>query len=279
MFSKQGFAKITICNNLAIEDAYQSEPLSFAGLALEGAKKIKKVIPGFYAKKGKRGRPPKDHRLMVEAMIYFLRVGCPWRDLPTFFGSWNSVYTRWRRWALCGVWAKLLPILAKGARGKLRAVDATHIKVHQHGANPRGGQALHAIGRTKGGLNSKLHAVVDGKGRALALVLTAGQVHELRAAPQLLESLRKVILIGDKAYGSKDFARLVAERDSRICVPAKSNCRHPLPFHRGWYRKRHHVENFFQRAKALRRFATRYDKSASCFLATVCLAAVLDWIR
>ena len=109
---------------------------------------------------------------MVEGMIYILRVGCPWRDLPPLFGKWTSVYTRWRRWAHLGIWSAILRMLAKHACGCLRAVDATFIKVHQHGANPRGGQAEHAIGRTKGGINSKVHAVVDGRGRAIALILT-----------------------------------------------------------------------------------------------------------
>lgn len=267
------------CSKLVIEHAYESESLSFVGLALGSAQKIKRVIPGFYAKRRKRGRPPKDHRLMLEAMIYLLRTGAPWRDLPPVFGCWNSVYTRWRRWVQSGLWPKLLGILAKGAVGKLRAIDATHIKVHAHGSNPCGGQALAAMGRTKGGLNTKLHAVVDGKGRALALVLSAGQVHELRAAPELLKSLRAGIVIGDKAYNSNQLAAMLSRAGCDICVPAKANQRHPLPFHRGWYRKRHRIENFFQRAKALRRFATRYDKTAACFLATVCLAAVLDWIR
>lgn len=215
---------------------------------------------------------------MIEAMFFLLRVGCPWRDLPPIFGPWSSVYTRWRRWAVSGLWARLLPLLAKGARGKLRAVDATHIKVHQHGSNPRGGQDLQAMGRTKGGLNSKLHAVVDGLGRALALVLTAGQVHELRVVPALLQNLRSVIIIVDKAYDSDALGRLLVQQGCQICVPAKANRRHPLPFHRGYYRKRHRVENFFQRAKAFRRFATRYDKTASSFFATACFAAVLDWI-
>lgn len=81
----------------------------------------------------------------------------------------------------------------------------THIKAHQHGSNPRGGQEGHSIGRTEGGLNSKLHAVVKGKGRVLCLVLTAGQVHELRAAPELLKNLRDSIVIADKAYDSDGF--------------------------------------------------------------------------
>jgi transposase len=216
---------------------------------------------------------------MIEAMIYFLRVGCPWRDLPGVFGSWSSVYTRWRRWALSGIWSRMLSILARQAKGKLRAIDATFLKVHQHGANPAGGQAQHAIGRTKGGINTKLHAVVDGRGRALALVLTAGQAHELQAAPQLLARLRNVIIVGDKAYDSDGLAAQLRAQRCKVCIPSKVNRRHPLPFHRGWYRKRHHIENFFQRAKSQRRFATRYDKTLHCFLATVTLCSVLDWLR
>jgi transposase len=77
---------------------------------------------------------------MFEAMVYILRVGCPWRDLPTLYGSWSSVHTRWRRWSRAGLWAKLLRALTRGAVGKLRFLDASHIKVHQDASNPAGGQ-------------------------------------------------------------------------------------------------------------------------------------------
>ena len=215
---------------------------------------------------------------MVEGMIYILRVGCPWRDLPPLFGKWTSVYTRWRRWAHLGIWSAILRMLAKHACGCLRAVDATFIKVHQHGANPRGGQAEHAIGRTKGGINSKVHAVVDGRGRAIALILTPGQAHEVTIAPELLKQLRKVIIIGDKAYDSYALYERLRSQNCRVSIPTRRR-RRKVPFHRGWYRKGHRVENFFQRAKSMRRFATRYDKTSTCFFATACLTAVLDWLK
>ncbi len=202
---------------------------------------------------------------MVEGMIYLLRVGCPWRDLPALFGPWQSVYPRWRRWAQRGLWHAILTFLAKGAKGRLRAVDSTFLKVHQHGANPAGGQEAQAMGRTKGGLNAKLHAVVDGRGRAVALLLSAGQVSDVKMAPALLASLRAVIIIADKAYDSSALYETLRAQQCRVCIAHRLGRGRKLPFHRGWYRKRHRIENFFQRAKAMRRFATRYKKTPPVF--------------
>ena len=111
-----------------------------------------------------RGRPPKDDRVMLSAMLFVLRTGVPWRDLPACYGPWKSVYTRYRRWCHGGLFARMLTILTSGAEVELRHLDCYHIKLHQQGANPRGGQAVQAMGRTKGGLNAKLSAVVDARG-------------------------------------------------------------------------------------------------------------------
>ena len=216
---------------------------------------------------------------MVEGMIYLLRVGCPWRDLPAIFGPWKSVYTRWRRWAHSGLWHAILCFLAQGAKGRLRAVDSTFAKVHQHGANPAGGQQAQAMGATKGGLNTKLHAVVDGRGRAVALLLSAGQVSDVKMAPALLASMRQVIVIADKAYDSSALYETLRAQQCEVCIPNRLGRGRKLPFHKGWYRKRHRIENFFQRAKAMRRFATRYEKTSICFFALACLTAVLDWLK
>jgi len=62
---------------------------------------------------------------MVTAIWYVLRTGCPWRDLPGEFGPWGSVYTRWRRWCACGLWARLLALLRRGASGALRHLDCS----------------------------------------------------------------------------------------------------------------------------------------------------------
>ena len=217
---------------------------------------------------------------MFEAMVYMLRVGCPWRDLPAIYGPWNSVYTRWRRWCLAGLWAKLLRVLARGARGTLRFLDSSHIKVHQDASNPSGGQQNQAIGRTKGGLNTKLNAWVDGCGRVVSLSLASGPASDVVVAQAAARpTLRGTITVADKAYDSDGFRTQLQRWGSRPCIPPRCNRLQPASWHRGHYRKRHKVENLFQRLKRRRRIGTRYEKNDLYFLAFVQLAAVLDWLN
>lgn len=215
---------------------------------------------------------------MVTAMWYVMRTGCPWRDLPVGFGPWSSVYTRWRRWCASGLWSRMLRFVAKKAVGELRHLDCSHIKLHQHGSNPRGGQAGEAIGRTKGGLNTKLAAVVDGRGRAVALDLAAGPRHDLKAIEPLLPALRGKRAVGDKGFDADTFRAALHRHGARICISPRRRRRRRFRFHRGYYRHRHRVENFFGRIKRFRRISTRYDKLSLCFLSFVLFAAILDWL-
>jgi len=217
---------------------------------------------------------------MVEAIVYILRVGCPWRDLPAIYGPWNSVYTRWRRWCLAGLWDKLLRVLARKARGRLRFLDASHIKVHQDASNPAGGQQNQAIGRTKGGLNTKLGAWVDARGRAISLSLAAGPAAEVTMAQASARpALRGTVTVADKAYDSDGFRAQLRRWGSRPCIPPRSNRLRPVSWHRGHYRGRHKVENLFQRLKRYRRIGTRYEKNDPYFMGFVQLAAILDWLK
>jgi len=111
---------------------------------------------------------------MVTAMWYVLRTGLLWRDLPERFGPWSSVYTRFRRWCRCGLWARLFQRLRSHAWGQIRSLDCSHVKVHADGANPAGGQSHQAMGRTKGGLNTKVVATVDALGRPVQLAVAPG---------------------------------------------------------------------------------------------------------
>jgi transposase len=216
---------------------------------------------------------------MVDAIFYVLRTAVAWRDLPVCYGPWNSVYTRWRRWCALGLWQEILRLLSRHAVGRVRFIDGSHIKLHQFGTNPAGGQSAQAIGRTKGGLNTKLCALVEGRGRLMAAVLAPGQTYEVEAAAPLLDGLKTVLLVGDKGFDADALRQRMLTQGCLACVPPRSGRCSPAWYHRGFYRQRHKIENFFQRIKIYKRVSTRYDKLAVVFLNFILVAAVFDWLK
>jgi transposase len=216
---------------------------------------------------------------MVEAIFYVLRTAVAWRDLPACYGPWNSVYTRWRRWCALGLWQEILRLLSRRAEGRVRFIDGSHVKCHQFATNPAGGQNAQAIGRTKGGLNTKICALVEGRGRLMAVVIAPGQTYEVEASAPLLETLRRVLLVGDKGFDSDALRRQMLDQGCLASVPPRSGRRSPAWFHRGLYRQRHKIENFFQRIKIYKRVSTRYEKLALTFLNFILVAAVFDWLK
>lgn len=169
-------------------------------------------------------------------------------------------------------------MLARRAAGRLRHLDCSHVKLHQDGANPAGGQATQAIGRTKGGLNTKVAAVVDAYGRAVGLSVAPGPQHDLKAVEPLLAMLRNKHVVADRGFDADTFHRTLQQHRVQACIRPKRARAWRHAFHRGYYCRRHRIENFFGRLKRYRRIATRYDKLASIYLAFVQFAASLDWL-
>ena len=136
------------------------------------------------------------------------------------------------------------------------------------------------MGRSRGGLTTKIHALTDANGLPLELVLTAGQAADCPAAAQLLGRLRKgTILLADKAYDADWLRRSIEEAGAAPNIPSKTNRRWVACFSRTLYRERNRIERFFNKIKHRRRVATRYEKHASNFLAMIKLAAIRLWLR
>jgi putative transposase len=112
----------------------------------------------------------------------------------------------------------------------------------------------------------------------VALGLAEVQRHDVYAVEPLLPYLRHRRAVADKGFDADTFRARLCRQRTRVCIPAKRSRRWPLAFHRGYYRRRHRVENFFCRLKRYRRLSTRYDKLAFTFLAFVQLGAVVDWL-
>ena len=132
------------------------------------------------------------------------------------------------------------------------------------------------MGRTKGGLNTKIHAVVNARSHAIVIALSSGNEADISLAEKLTECLPEdSIIIGDKAYDSSTLRQTAATKGVKTCIPGRTNRTTTVPFSAKLYRRRHRVENFFQRIKRYRRVATRFDKLAETFLGFVCLAILL----
>lgn len=87
----------------------------------------------------KRGRPPLDHRQVLDGVFWIARTGAPWRDLPDAFGKWGSLYRQFRRWTLSGLWDVLLQALNDSGEGQdsVQMIDSTLVRAHQHAAGAK----------------------------------------------------------------------------------------------------------------------------------------------
>ena len=137
-----------------------------------------------------------------------------------------------------------------------------------------------ALGRSRGGLSTKIHALVDALGKPLRLLLTPGQAHDLAGADALLPQMTANLLIADRAFDADNrvLDRLAATGKSAV-TPPRPNRSAPREFDRELYKQRHLIENFFCKLKQFRAIATRYDKTARNFLAAIHLAAATIWLN
>jgi transposase len=146
------------------------------------------------------------------------------------------------------------------------------------GLGRKKGEQKQAIGRSRGGRNTKIHAIADAKGRLLSILLSGGEAHDCPPARRLIRRSKAAKkLLGDKAYDSAELRQWLEQRSTKAVIPNKSNRKQPFSFDKQSYKQRHRIENAFCRLKDFRRIATRYDRLARNFLAPVCLVATIVW--
>jgi transposase len=107
------------------------------------------LSPHLPGQRGQWGRIAYDNRKFMNGVFWVLRTGAPWRDLPPYYGKWNTIARRFRRWCINGIWEKLLEILIDEPDFEWLMIDASHCKVHPHGSGAVGGNQ--DMERTKGG--------------------------------------------------------------------------------------------------------------------------------
>jgi len=257
-------------------------------------KRLKPLLP---PQKPKTGRPALNHRRIISGILWILRTGAPWRDLPKRFGCWSTVASRFYRWQKAGIWQPLFEAVQQqaDAEGRLHwdvhYIDGTIVRAHQHAAgSPRGAEA-EALGRSQGGFSTKVHLRAADEKHLITFVLTPGQRHEALGFEPLMAGgsvkrcgrgrpkQRPGRIVGDKAYSSRHIRAYLRRHGIRITIPHKVNEHRSGPFDRALYRMREQVERLINRLKQNRRIATRYEKCAENYRAMWLIAATLLWLE
>ena len=136
-----------------------------------------------------------------------------------------------------------------------------------------------AIGKSRGGLSTKIHAAIDASGNPVRLLLTAGQTSEYTQAEALIEGFEAGYVLADKGYDSDQFVSAIEKNHAVPVIPSKKNRKVPRDFDKVLYKERNAVERFFQKLKNFRRIATRYERLARNYQAMLSLVSTVIWLN
>ena len=227
-----------------------------------------------------RGMARVDDRRVLSGIVHALRNGGRWADCP------REVYgpkkTPLQPLCTLGGARHLGTDIQRAGGRRRRPRPAVHrFNLHQGSSLRRRrkrGALAHGIGRTKGGRNTKLHAVCDAKGRPLVLLLTPGNVHDCKVAQPCIEAMPPAAeRVADKGYDSKALRDWLAERGTTAVIPPRKNRKVRYHYDKTVYRQRNIIERMFCRLKDWRRIATRFDRNIKNFIAAIALAAAIIW--
>jgi transposase len=257
---------------------------------------------------GRAGRPWLPHRTVVNGILWILRTGAPWRDLPRRYGRWNTVYTRFKRWRRDGTWTRISSTLLdeRDDQGRLDhdlwCIDGTIVRAarraggarRSHRRRPRldEGSATqqeepedHASGYSRGGFSTKIPLSCDGHGTVLGIHVTPGQRHESRAFESTMQRVylprrrgrrrwpRR--LAGDKGSSYPRIWRWLGRRRIGRVIPTRKDQPRAANFDKAEYRKRNIVERVVGRFKESRRLLTRFEKLAVNYVAFWIIASLV----
>lgn len=241
-------------------------------LAEEHFNKIKHLLPI-------PRRPRKyDAIKILSGIIFVIKNGIPWRHLPKKYGKWSTIYTIFHRWSAKGIFDIIFEKLNVTPGDKnITMIDSTVTKVHRTAASLKADKEPRAIGRSRGGLTTKIHLLCTADRRPLDFVLSDGQAGDAKFASDFIIKNSSVMkdFLADKAYDSNKIRTILSQNNIGVCIPPKKNRKEDIPYDKELYKKRHVVENMFGRIKDWRGIAMRYCRCAHTYKSFVCIALII----
>jgi transposase len=256
---------------------------------------------------GKAGRPWLPHRTVVNGILWILRTGAPWRDLPERYGEWNTVYTRFKRWRQDGTWTGAFSTLLDEHDDQgcldhdLWCIDGTSARAarcaggarRRNRRRPRMDEGLeteveepedHALGYSRGGFSTKVHLLCDSGGIVVGIHVTPGQRHESRAFEPTMQRVylrqrrgrrwpRR--LAADKGYSYPRIWRWLGRRRIGRVIPTRKNQPRDPNFDKVEYCKRNIIERVVGWSKECRRLLSRFEKLAVNYVAFWIIASLV----
>lgn len=247
------------------------------------------VVAPLLPPKARTGRPRADDRRTFNGILWVLRTGARWADLPRRYGAASTCHHRLRTWQARGVWERVWRGILSTLDGQggidwtTGYLDGTFVPAK------RGGDA---VGLTRRGKGTKVMVAVDGRGLPLGLLVASARVAEVRLAEPTLATVkvaqhrgrpktRPATLVADKGYDSAGFRKYLRGRGIRPCIPYRRGRRPrpgPAPDLAG-YRQRWHVERTFAWLGGYRRLVVRFERSVAAYRGLLFVAAASICLR
>ena len=238
-------------------------------------------LPKLTRRKDGRGRPWRENRAMLNGILWTLRTGAPWADLPDRYPSYQTCHRRFQQWVRAGVLRSILEVLAQALHdeGYLDLqetfTDGSFAPAKQGGAG---------VGKTKRGKGSKIMVIADRRGLPIAVHVESATPHEVTMVHATLAQFvrqRPVRLIGDNAYESDRLDAALARQGVELIAPHRRTRRHRTqdgrPLRR--YQRRWKIERLFAWFQNFRRLVVRYERFTENSLGMLPLACCLILLR
>ncbi len=216
--------------------------------------------------------------VVISCAIWVFRNGLSWREIPEIYGKFDTIRKRFSRWSKQDLFRKVFYFLVSKLKILNAAMlDSTTVKAHRTSASMACDGLPRQIGRSVGGLTTKIHLLATIEKMPLDFSLTGGQVNDGKEGYDLLQrnGFKIKTLLADKAYDTNKIRNLLSANYAEACIPLKRNRKISAEFDQELYKKRSGIENMFAKLKDWRGIAMRYCRCCHTFDSAVCLALII----